>query len=149
MIVMVTFFSTLVLSGIYLYSSFAVFNEEKHFNVINGIVQDPGDVYFAYYVDNNITRDFPKQNTGYTLDLEKSNCTNGVTITWNDDMWAVTLNYSGYNATDYTRTKCNLYFEKILVGTILSLSENKDANLVYDETDDNNLRYIGLIQTTI
>ena len=35
------------LSGVFLYNSFAVFTEEKNFNVINGTIQDPGDIYFA------------------------------------------------------------------------------------------------------
>ena len=103
--------SILMLSGIYLYNSFAVFTEEKHFNVINGTVGDPGDIYFAYYVDGEITRSMPKQNTGYTLNTEQSNCTNGVTPNWDNASWTFEANYSNYNATDYTRTRCNLYFE--------------------------------------
>ena len=105
-------FSILALSSIYLYNSFAVFSEEKHFNVINGEVQDPGDIYFAYYVDGEITRSMPKQNTGYKLDTEKSNCTNGVKVGWNYSIWHADIDYSNYNATDYTRTRCNLYFTK-------------------------------------
>ena len=58
----------LLIAGMYLYNTFAVFSEEKHFNVINGEVTDPGDIYFAYYVDGEITRNMPKQNTGYKLD---------------------------------------------------------------------------------
>ena len=103
--------SILLLSGIYLYNSFAIFTEEKHFNVINGEIQDPGDIYFAYYVDGEITRSMPKQNTGYTLNKEKSECTNGVIPKWDNAGWQFIGDYSGYNATDYTRTRCNLYFE--------------------------------------
>ena len=105
-------FSILALSSIYLYNSFAVFSEEKHFNVINGEVTDPGDIYFAYYVDGEITRNMPKQNTGYKLDTDKSNCTNGVKVDWNYAVWHADIDYSGCNATDYTRTRCNLYFVK-------------------------------------
>ena len=109
-----------LLGGIYLYSSFAVFTEEKHFNVINGTVQDPGDVYFAYYVNDEITRELPKQNTGYKLDTEKSECTNGVVPGWDYANWKFTADYTGYNATDYTRTRCNLYFVKeTTVNTVL------------------------------
>ena len=112
--------SVLFLSGIYLYNSFAVFSEEKHFNVINGTVQDPGDIYFAYYVDGEITRSMSKQNTGYKLDTEKSECTNGVKVGWNYAVWHADIDYSGYNATDYTRTRCNLYFVKeSTVSTVL------------------------------
>lgn len=54
--VIVSLLSVLLLSGIYLYKTFAAFREEKQFNVINGEVEDPGDIYFAYYVDGEITR---------------------------------------------------------------------------------------------
>ena len=102
----------LLIAGMYLYNTFAVFSEEKHFNVINGEVTDPGDIYFAYYVDGEITRNMPKQNTGYKLDTDKSNCTNGVKVSWNYAVWHADIDYSGYNATDYTRVRCNLYFVK-------------------------------------
>ena len=110
----------LLLTGVLLYNSFAVFTEEKEFNVINGRYQDPGDIYFAYYVDGQITRDLPKQNTGYIFDEESSNCTNGVVPTFDNSTWKFIADYSGYNATDYTRTKCNLYFKKTkTVSTVL------------------------------
>ena len=142
---MVAFFSILVLSGIYLYNSFALFREEKHFNVINGTVQDPGDIYFAYYVDNNITREMPKKGSGYTLDTEKSNCTNGVVPTWDNGGWKFIGDYSGYNVTDYTRTRCNLYFKKIDITAVeyikdLTLYDNR--TLITDEVGGN-IRYIG------
>ena len=138
--------SILLLSGIYLYSSFAAFTEEKHFNVINGEVTDPGDIYFAYYVDGEITRSIPTEGSGYTLDIEKSNCTNGVSISFDDYNYAVITSYKNYNATDYTRTRCNLYFEKLdmqLTDYIKRLALYDNPNLTYDGTIDNNLRYIG------
>ena len=118
--------SILLLSGIYLFNSFAVFSEEKHFNVINGEVTDPGDIYFAYYVDGEITRNMPKQNTGYKLDTEKSNCTNGVKVNWNYAVWHADIDYSNYNATGYTRTRCNLYFVK--EGTVSTALGNLTIN---------------------
>ena len=101
----------LLLAGVFLYTSFASFTENKDFNIINGTAQDPGDIYFAYYVDGQITRELPKQNTGYIFDEEQSNCTNGVVPTFDNASWTFEANYSNYNATDYTRTKCNLYFK--------------------------------------
>lgn len=100
------------LASVYLYKTYAIFTSNKQFNVINGTVGDPGDIYFAYYVDGKITRSMPTQNTGYTLNEEKSECTNGVVAKWDNASWQFIGNYSNYNATDYTRTRCNLYFEK-------------------------------------
>ncbi len=103
-----------------MYTSFAVFTEDKQFNIINGTAQDPGDIYFAYYIDGQITRELPKQNTGYIFDEESSNCTNGVIPTFDNSTWEFTAKYANYNATDYTRTKCNLYFTKTkTVNTVL------------------------------
>ena len=56
-IIVTLVFSVLLISGMCLYKAFAAFNEQKQFNVINGTVSDPGDIYFAYYVDDKITRD--------------------------------------------------------------------------------------------
>ena len=69
-IIVFTILCIFVLSGVFLYNSFAVFTEDKNFNVINGEVSDPDDIYFAYYVDEKITRSMPSQNTGYTLDTK-------------------------------------------------------------------------------
>ena len=111
--------------------SFAIFTEDKEFNVINGTYQDPGDIYFAYYVDGQITRELPKQDIGYIFDEEKSSCTNGVVPIFDHSTWKFTADYSGYNATDYTRTKCNLYFTKTkTVNTVLGNLE------VYTYTPD-------------
>ncbi len=136
--------SVLLLSGIFLYNTFAVFTEEKHFNVINGTVSDPGDIYFAYYVDDEITRELPKKGSDYTLDTEKSNCTNGVVPSWDDDGWKFIGDFSNYNATDYTRTKCDLYFKAkppTAAKYITTLAQTDTTNLAVD--DYGNTRYIG------
>ena len=129
-IIVVTILCVFALSGVFLYNSFAIFTEEKNFNVINGEASDPGDIYFAYYVDGSITRSMPSQNTGYTLDTEKSNCTNGVVPKWNDEKWEFIGDYGNYNATEYTRTRWNLYFIKKVVPDIISNFK------IYDSTPD-------------
>ena len=99
--------------GIFLfYQSYAFYEENKNFDVINGTVEDPGDIYFAYYIDGTISRNMPMQNTGYTLDDEKSNCNNGVIPTWDNAGWKFIGDYHNYSATTNTRTKCTLYFNK-------------------------------------
>ena len=135
-----------LLSCMLYFKSYAVFREEKHFNVINGEVQDPGDIYFAYYVDDEITREIPKKGSGYTLDITKSTCTNGVSISFDENNYAVITSYENYNATDYTRTRCDLYFKKIditLSDYIKSLAMYNSYDLTIDEAGGN-IRYIGV-----
>ena len=164
---MIYFLSALMILslGIFIfYKSYAFYEEKKDFNVINGVVEDPGDLYFAYYVNNTITRDFPTKDSGLTLDTTKSSCTSGVTISWDDEKWEANLNYSNYQKNSTTRTKCTLYFKNkpVIATTLLNnlvsganksstdvytvpdkTSDTCTYTLAYDGTSDNNLRYVG------
>lgn len=111
-IIIFSIFIGLILGYFLFGNSYALYEEKKDFDVINGTVDDPGDIYFAYYIDGNISRSMPTQNTGYTLDETKSNCNNGVIPTWDNAGWKFIGDYHNYSATDNTRTKCTLYFNK-------------------------------------
>ena len=111
-VILVIGFLLLSISSYLFYKSYALYEEKKDFDVINGTVEDPGDIYFAYYIDGVISRNMPVQNTGYTLDEAKSNCNNGVVPTWDNVSWEAKMNYKNYSATTNTRTKCTLYFNK-------------------------------------
>ena len=151
-ILIFTLCCVLLIAGVYLYSSFAIYEQNQNFNVINGTVEDPGDLYFAFYVDDVISKTMPAKGSGYTLDIEKSICTNGATPTLNEETWSIKVN----NLTT-THTKCTLYFRKqTFSDAIIACSESSNAaqcflnnsslneeQLAYDETTDNNLRYIG------
>ena len=138
-IVLFTVCCILLIAGVYFYSSFAIYEQNQNFNVINGTVEDPGDLYFAFYVDDIISKTMPAKGSGYILDTEKSSCTNGATPLLNTDSWNIEID----NLTT-THTKCTLYFKSVPLATdyIISLADTTD-NLIYDETVDNNLRYIG------
>ena len=136
-----------------MYTSFAVFTEEKQFNVINGKYQDPGDLYFAVYVNGEITNTIPSKDSGYTLDTAQSSCTNGAEITWDNDSWSALVNLSNYSAGNMSRTKCTMYFKEMsFIDSILACTDTA-ANCIKDNaslsseiaTDDpdNNARYIG------
>ncbi len=111
-IIVFVFMIGIITGYVIFYQSYAFYEENKNFDVINGAVEDPGDIYFAYYVDGVISRNMPLQNTGYTLDKTKSNCNNGVVPTWDNAGWKFIGDYHNYSATTNTRTKCTLYFNK-------------------------------------
>ena len=129
----------LLIAFVFIYSSFASFQTNETRGFINGNVVDPGDLYFAFYVDGVISSTMPAKGKGYVLDKEKTTCTNGATVEWLDDEWAPKIN----NLTQ-TRTKCTLYFEKYIPpATETILAQGDTEELKFDNTDDNNLRYIG------
>ena len=152
-IIIFTVCCVFLLAGVFLYTSFATFTEEKQFNVINGQVQDPGDLYFAVYIDGQITNTFPKKDDGYSFDASQSSCTNGATVSWDNESWSALINFSNYQAENMSRTKCTVHFkESSFADTILSCSDTA-ANCIQDNaslsseiaTDDpdGNARYIG------
>ena len=152
-IILFTVGCVFLLAGVFLYTSFAVFTEGKQFNVINGKYQDPGDLYFAVYVNGEITNTIPSKDSGYTLDTAQSSCTNGAEITWDNDSWSALVNLSNYSAGNMSRTKCTMYFKEMsFIDSILACTDTA-ANCIKDNaslsseiaTDDpdNNARYIG------
>ena len=137
-IIVFTVTCVLLVAGVFFYTSFASFQTKAEFNIIKGTVGSNGDLYFAFYVDDVISKTMPQKGEGYVLDKEKTTCTKGASVEFNETDWSVkVLNMTERN------TKCTLYFEKNGIGYIEDLYENGDSSLIYDETVDNNLRYIG------
>ena len=119
-IVIFTVCCVLLLAGVFLYTTFAVFTEEKQFNVINGTYQDPGDLYFSVYIDGQITNTFPSKNDGYLFDGTQSSCTNGATVLWDDESWSALVNFSNYQAGNLSKTKCTMYFKSNVASQIIA-----------------------------
>ena len=111
-IILFTITCILFITGVFFYTSFASFESRETYNLMEGTIQSPGDIYFAYYIDGVASQNAPLQNTEYTLDESSSNCTNGVIPSWNHSTWEFQGNYSNYNSSDGSSVKCNLYFIK-------------------------------------
>ncbi len=156
-IIVFTIVCILLIVGVVLYQSYALFETKDNFNVVSGGVENPGDLSFAFYVNDEIVLEAPSKESNLALS-EKSNCNNGVTLSWNVDSWNASVDYSNYEKENTSKTKCNLIFrDAVYSDYITSCGENgntavdcmkkysdKDStNLAYDETEDNNLRYIG------
>ena len=105
-IIIFTVVCVLLVAGVFFYTSFASFETHDEFNIIEGTVGSNGDLYFAFYVDNEISSKMPQKGEGYVLDKEKTNCTKGESVEFNETDWSVkVLNMTERN------TKCTLYFE--------------------------------------
>ena len=148
----------LLLAGVFLYTSFASFTEEKQFNVINGKYQDPGDLYYAIYVDDKISNTIPSKDSGYTLDTEKSSCNNGVTVSWDGESWSTIVNFTNYQAENMSRTKCTLYFKQqtaydkcIAEGNgeiVCNIITNVDTNGNCPTFDENGIATVSSIESS-
>ena len=125
-IIIFTLLCIFLITGIFFYTSFANFETYSEFNIIKGKVESNGDIYFVYYVDEQLVFDMPLRNSGYIFDEENSSCTNNAYVTWNYSGW-----FPEVRDLTQTRTKCTLYFKKTkTVDSVLGKLE------VYEYTPD-------------
>ena len=105
----------LLVAGVFFYTSFASFQVQQDFNIIEGTVGSNGDLYFAFYVDDVISKTMPQKGEGYKINKEKTNCTKGASVEFNETDWSVkVLNMTERN------TKCTLYFDREYSEAILN-----------------------------
>jgi hypothetical protein len=95
-------------------------------------------VQIAYTIDGEVASTFPEKGN-YTVTVD---CGDTATAEWDSDKWGLFI--SSANA---EKIKCNISFESpqtlTLADYIISLADDDTINLAYDDTDDENLRYIG------
>ena len=139
----------LILAGITLTFTKAKYKTTTSIPLVNGTINyDLSDlnligVYIQEGEEYIQTNDIP--SSGYEFNSEKSYCT------VNNENIDVTLNYDmetqNLTVTPLTKkgTKCYLYFDEASSATdvIEDTYEENQGMLAYDETVDNNLRYIG------
>ncbi len=111
-VVLFTIICILLIGSVILYKTFASFEVNHHFNIINGTIEDTGDIYFAFYYDGNIHKDMPSKDSGYILDESKSYCgilgekEESIKPSLDRETWTIAV-----TGVTTSRTKCNLYFK--------------------------------------
>ncbi len=124
-VIIFTIICILLISGVFLYRTFAIFETNDKFNLIEGNVGSIGDITFSIYIDNELVKDVPEKGTGKVFDSYHSYCENGSIISWNEHSWEANIkNLSN------TKTKCHLKFisgyeESTLNGAIPYLGNGK------------------------
>ena len=98
-----------------------------------------GDVFLTFYNGNTVLENMPVKDNVDNLAFERAECDKGASISWNRNRWAPMIT----NLKE-SKTKCKLYFgPKVASDTIYDIADKDTVNLAYDDTNDENLRYIG------
>ena len=82
----------------------------NNYNKEKILKEEPQENILAIYLEDKPINYIPKKDSGYTLDLDKSSCTNGVTLDFDESNWSIKTNFTNYTQNN-TRVKCNLYFK--------------------------------------
>ncbi len=116
------------------------------FEITNDNLQ--GGVEFAFYKNGKKVDTMPEKNNEEGVVFLRSDCTNGALVEWNYENWD---NFKVINLSD-SKTTCSFYFvskeEKIcndsgLESAACYFANKEDDDLIYDDTKDTNLRYVG------
>ena len=68
-------------------------------------------MYLVYHVGDTVTNVFPSKSEGYAVDLNRSICSNGVSLEWNQATYKLSMDYSNYSSDYSDKTRCDLYFK--------------------------------------
>ena len=132
----------LISVSLLLFKTFASLTESAEFQVMKGQVDYFGnsDVYFAFYHGDKLLDSMPQKDNKENLVFSYGECDNGASIEWDSEEWApLVKNLSK------SKTKCSLYFNKATnaVEYITELAKTDTTNLIADDTNEANIRYVG------
>ncbi len=140
----------LIVGGITLYRTFALYEEKLEFNVLKGRIPDfsSGDIELAYTINGEATGEsFPNKGSGYRVNSVI--CENGVEASWINETWSLAIEDSKNN----NKIKCSIDFETIpYFNDYLVTLSNSDTSIIketHEETEQtgNNAtidyRYVG------
>ncbi len=100
----------LIIGGISLYRSFAMYEEKASFDVLKGTVPDfsTKDINLAFTIDGQTQTNtkFPNKGDGYIV--EEVSCEDNVTATWNSSTWSLE---NIENKGEAKKVKCTVAFK--------------------------------------
>ncbi|MBR1818385.1 MAG: hypothetical protein IJ772_05990, partial [Bacilli bacterium] len=106
-ILIFTVASILLLAGVFFYTSFAVYEDIKSFNIISGTIPDIGEVLYVYHLEDGTITTQASKVTGMVLKEEGSTCTYGVIPKWQNSQ--IVLDKTNATNTSSQKIRCDLH----------------------------------------
>ena len=107
-IIIFTIISVLLLAGVFFYTSFAVYEDIKAFNIISGNIPDIGEALYVYHLpDGTVTTLSSRVDSSLILDETNSTCNYGVVPKWVNG--AISLDKTNATNTSSQKIRCEAY----------------------------------------
>ena len=135
-LIIFTVLSVLLLASVLLYTSFAVYEDIKTFNILSGNIPDIGDALFVYHLpDGTVTTLSSRVDSSLVLDETNSTCNYGVVPKWVNG--AISLDKTNATNTSSQKIRCEAYMiEPLVVGPEESLKALAKLNSSYAYTEN-------------
>lgn len=131
----------LLIGGITLFKTFALYEDKKEFNVLKGKIS-AGKVSVVSYVDGEISSDIPKKEDGFFV--ESVECDSKINVNWDNDTWKLQINEQ-----TLSNVTCITSFKRTLSNYIVNLSKT-DSSIetlahgnTYQTSSITDYRYVG------
>ena len=103
-----TVFSVLLLAGVFFYTSFALYEDIKTFNILSGNISDIGEALYVYHLpDGTVTTLSSRVDSSLVLDETNSTCNYGVIPKWVNG--AISLDKTNATNTSSQKIRCEVY----------------------------------------
>ncbi|MBR1680101.1 MAG: hypothetical protein IJ704_05685 [Bacilli bacterium] len=123
-----TIASILLLAGVFFYTSFAVYEDIKTFNIISGIIPDIGEVLYVYHLEDGTITTQASKVAGMVLKEESSTCTYGVVPKWENSQ--IVLDKTNATNTSSQKIRCDLHMVEPPASKSLKVLANLNSNYV-------------------
>ena len=134
-IIIFTVISVLLLAGVFFYTSFAVYEDIKTFNIISGNIPDIGEALFVYHLpDGTVTTLASNVDSSLVLNETNSTCNYGVVPRWVNGQ--VSLDKTNATNTSSQKIRCEAYMIEPPANASLRTLATLNPNYTYTGNSD-------------
>ncbi|MBR1817799.1 MAG: hypothetical protein IJ772_03015 [Bacilli bacterium] len=132
-ILIFTVASILLLAGVFFYTSFAVYEDIKTFNIISGTIPDIGEVLYVYHLEDGTITTQASKVVGLFLKEESSTCTYGVVPKWQNSQ--IVLDKTNATNTSSQKIRCDLHMVEPPASQSLKVLANLNPDYIPSTSD--------------
>ena len=132
-ILIFTVASILLLAGVFFYTSFAVYEDIKTFNIISGTIPDIGEVLYVYHLEDGTITTQASKVAGMVLKEEGSTCTYGVVPKWQNNQ--IVLDKTNATNNSSQKIRCDLFMVEDPAAKSLQILANLNPDYTPSTSD--------------
>ncbi|MBR1679319.1 MAG: hypothetical protein IJ704_01580 [Bacilli bacterium] len=132
-ILIFTVASILLLAGVFFYTSFAVYEDIKMFNIISGTIPDIGEALYVYHLEDGTITTQASKVVGMVLKEEGSTCTYGVVPKWQNNQ--IVLDKTNATNNSSQKIRCDLFMVEDPAAKSLQILANLNPDYTPSTSD--------------
>ena len=125
--------SVFLFAGVFFYTSFAVYEDVKTFNILSGNIPDIGEALYVYHLEDGRVSTLASNVEGLRLDESRSSCNYGVVPKWVNG--AISLDKTSATNTSTQKIRCELFMVEPPANKTLKVLAKLNPSYAYTRND--------------